>query len=169
MAQNQVRIAEDAMGKRARYEDIRVGQALGSLRWLVTEEMIDEQCEMDLDFHTWFSVESPWGGRIAPPQLSYRPPRWLISRTYNVRGLFIKWELENLRPIKPGVTLTVTGTVADKYISKNREFIVYQAEATDPDGNVVFRTRRTHILDFVRRTAPRAGKGIDSGVKPEKI
>lgn len=169
MAQDHVRIAEDAKGKRAAYDEIEVGQTLESMEWMVTEDMINQQCEMDMDYHLWFSVDSPWGGRIAPPQISYRPPRWLFSRAYNVRGLFYKWELENVRPIKPGVTLKVTGSIADKYVKNDREFVVYQAEAVDPEGNVIFRTRRTHVLDFVERTAPRAGKGIDSGIKPEKI
>ncbi|OGA47231.1 MAG: hypothetical protein A3G24_15490 [Betaproteobacteria bacterium RIFCSPLOWO2_12_FULL_62_13] len=169
MTQERTRIAEDEKGKRATYDDIRVGETLGEMAWVVTEEMIDQQCEMDMDYHLWFSVDSPWGGRIAPPQLSYRPPRWLFSRAYNVRGLFYKWEMENLKPIKPGVTLKVTGTIADKYVKNDREFVVYQAEAVDSEGSVIFRTRRTHVLDFVERTAPRAGKGIDSGIKPEKI
>lgn len=169
MAQDQVRVAEDAKGKRATYDDIRIGETLGEMEWIVSEEMIDQQCQMDMDYHLWFSVDSPWGGRIAPPQLSYRPPRWLFSRAYNVRGLFYKWEMENLEPIKLGVTLKVTGFIADKYVKNDREFVVYQAEAVDPEGNVIFRTRRTHVLDFVERTAPRAGKGIDSGIKPEKI
>ncbi len=169
MAQDPVRIAEDDKGKRATYDEIEAGQSLGSMEWVVTEDMINQQCEMDMDYCLWFSVDSPWGGRIAPPQLSYRPPRWLFSRVYNMRGLFYKWELENVRPIKPGVTLKVTGSIADKYVKNDREFVVYQAEAVDPGNNVIFRTRRTHVLDFVERTAPRAGKGIDSGIKPEKI
>lgn len=169
MIQDRARIAEDEKGKRATYDEVEVGQTLGSMEWAVTQDMIDQQCEMDMDYHFWFSVDSPWGGRIAPPQISYRPPRWLFSRAYNVRGLFYKWEMENVRPIKAGVTLRVTGAITDKYVKNDREFVVYQAEAVDPDGKVVFRTRRTHVLDFVERTAPRAGKGIDSGIKPEKI
>jgi len=63
----------------------------------------------------------------------------------------------------------VIARVSDKYVKNEREFIVYEAEATDPDHQVVFRTRRTHVLDFVERTAQRAGSGIDSGVKAERI
>ncbi|MBI3069106.1 MAG: hypothetical protein HYY79_09615 [Betaproteobacteria bacterium] len=169
MPQERVRIAEDEQGRRATFDEIEIGKPLGSIEWVVTEEMIDQQCELDMDYHYWYSVDSPWGGRIAPPQLSYRPPRWLFSRAYNVRGLFYKWEMENVRPIRPGVKLAITGAIADKYVKNDREFVVYEAQATDPGGDVVFRTRRTHVLDFVERSAPRAGKGIDSGVKPEKI
>jgi len=165
----QARIAEDENGPRTQYEDIEIGKVLGEMDWEVTEDMIDTQCRMDRDFDIWYSLQSPWGGRIAPPQISYRPPRWLLSRTYNIRGLFCEWEMENVKPIKPGTRLHVTASVVDKYIKKDREFVTYQAEAVDPDGAVVFRTRRTHVLDVVERSAPRAGKGVDSGIKAEKI
>ena len=65
-----------------------------------SEDDIEKQCVIDEDFHPWFALESPWDGRIAPPQLQYRPPRWLLSRTYNIRGVFYKWEFENLKPIR---------------------------------------------------------------------
>jgi len=169
MAEQRSRVEVDEHGKRATFEDIEVGRSLGELEWTVTGEMIDAQCEMDGDFHPWFFLDSPWGGRVAPPQLSYRPPRWLLSRTYNVRGLFVGWGMENLKPIRPGVTLLLRGSIVDKYVKNEREFVVYQAEAVDPQGEVVFRTRRTHVLDVVERTAPRSGKGVDSGIKSERI
>jgi len=163
------RVAADSQGPRARFEDIEVGRVLAEMDWVVTDEMIDTQCAIDDDYDVWFSLHSPWGGRIAPPQITYRPPRWLLSRAYNVRGLFYKWEMENVRPIRPGVTLRVIARVTDKYLRNEREFIVYEAEATDSDGHVVFRTKRTHVLDFIERTAERTGAGIDSGIKSERI
>lgn len=163
------RVAEDANGPRTSFDEIEVGRVLGEMEWVVTPEMIQKQCDMDADYHTWYFLDSPWGGRIAPPQISYRPPRWLLSRTYNVRGLFVKWEMENVKPIKPGVTMRVTAKVVDKYVRKEREFVVYEAEAKDPGGQVIFRTRRTHVLDVIERTAARAGLGVDSGIKAEKI
>ena len=164
-----IRVAEDEHGRRTRYEEIELGKVLGEMEWVVTDEMIDKQCELDADYHVWYRLQSPWGERVAPPQISYRPPRWLLSRTYNVRGLFTKWEMENLRPIKPNVTLHIVARIVNKYVRKEREFIVYEAEAKDPEGNVIFRTRRTHVLDVVERTAERQGKGVDSGIKAERI
>lgn len=169
MGNQKTRVAADSHGARAQFADIEVGQSLGEMEWVVTEEMIETQCAIDADYDVWYSLTSPWGGRIAPPQISYRPPRWLLSRTYNIRGLFVRWEMENVRPIKPGVKLRVAARISDKYVKNEREFVVYEAEAADPDGNVVFRTRRTHVLDFIERTAQRAGEGIDSGIKAERI
>ena len=169
MSEQRVRVAEDEQGRRASFDEINVGETLGEMEWVVTEEMIAQQCAMDADFHRWYFLDSPWGGRIAPPQVSYRPPRWLLSRRYNVRGLFYKWEIENVRPIRAGEPLRVTARVVDKYVKNEREFVVYEAEATGAGGEPVFRTRRTHVLDVVERSAPRVGKGVDSGIKAERI
>ena len=169
MGITKTRVLEDNKGRRAAFEDIQVGQTLGEIEWHITDELIDLQCQLDQDFDPLFFPQDEDARRIAPPQITYRPPRWLISRTYNVRGLFVRWESESFRAIEPDTTITVAGSIVDKFIKKDREFVVYQAEGKDAAGNLVFRTKRTHVLDFVERNAPREGAGIDSGIKPEKI
>ncbi|MBI2293086.1 MAG: hypothetical protein HYU73_22735 [Betaproteobacteria bacterium] len=163
------RVLEDSKGRRAAFEDIQVGQTLGEIEWHITDDLIDLQCQLDQDFDPLFFPRDEGARRIAPPQITYRPPRWLISRTYNVRGLFVRWESESFRAIEPDTAITVSGSIVDKFIKKDREFVVYQAEGKDVAGNLIFRTKRTHVLDFVERNAPREGAGIDSGIKPEKI
>ena len=111
----------------------------------------------------------PWGRPIAPPQLSYRPPRWLLSRRYNVRGLFYKWGFGGHSSTAAQRKLHLTAKVNQKDVKNEREFVVFEAEATDSGAELVFRTRRTHVLDVVERSAPRAGKGVDSGIKAERI
>jgi hypothetical protein len=165
----QTRVEFDEHGKRTTYDEIEVGRELGTLEWVVSEEDLEKQCVMDEDFHPWFFLDSPWDGRIAPPQIQYRPPRWLLSRTYNIRGVFYKWEFENLAPIRPGVRITVSGRIAEKWIDREREFVRYEAEGRDETGTLLFTTARVHALDVIKRTAPRAGAGKDSGIKKEKI
>ena len=169
MNTTRTRVLEDAKGRRASYDEIQIGQSLGEMEWSIDDDLIDLQCQLDQDFDAMFYPDRDSGKRIAPPQITYRPPRWLFSRAFNVRGLFVRWENECLGEIVPGMKLRVTGKVVDKFIKKDREFVVYEAEAFDAAGNPVFRSRRTHVLDFVERTAPRAGQGIDSGIKPERI
>ncbi len=168
MTTAKARVLEDAKGRRATFDDIAVGQTLGQMEWQITDELIDLQCQLDQDFDPLFFPQQG-GKRIAPPQITYRPPRWLISRAYNVRGLFVGWEMESFRAIEAGTTLSVSGKIIDKYVKKEREFIVFEAEGRDAAGHLVFRTRRIHVLDFVERSAPRSEAGIDSGIKPEKI
>ncbi|MEX2451285.1 MAG: MaoC family dehydratase [Rhodospirillales bacterium] len=163
------RVAEDARGKRTTYEEIEVGKDLGSLEWTVTEEDIEKQCSLDEDWHEWYVLNSPWGGRVAPPQIQSRPPRWLLGRIYNIRGVFYKHDFEFLKPIKPGQTLIVSGRISDKWIKNDREFVRWDTVAKDEHGDAVFTASRVQVLDMTTRAAPREGAGIDSGIKPEKI
>jgi acyl dehydratase len=163
------RIAEDDHGPRALFEDIEEGKDLGVIEWTITEADVEKQCAIDHDYHPWYFRDSPFGGRIAPPQIQYRPPRWLLSRNYNVRGVFYKWEFENTGPLVVGATVHVSGRISKKWIERDREYVSFESTGTDSKGAVVFRTTRTHVLDMVKRTAPRAGRGVDSGIKKEKI
>lgn len=169
MNSTKTRVLEDSKGRRAAFEDIKIGQSLGEMEWRITDDLIDLQCQLDQDFDPMFFPQGDGAKRVAPPQITYRPPRWLFSRAYNVRGLFVRWESETFRAIEPNTTITVSGSIVDKFVKKEREFVVYQAEGRDAAGNLIFRTKRTHVLDFIERTAPREGAGIDSGIKPEKI
>lgn len=169
MSEIKARVLEDGSGRRATFDEITVGQSLGEMEWEVTNDMIDLQCRLDEDFDRLFCLPSADGARVAPPQITYRPPRWLFSRAYNVRGLFVRWEMEMFALIKTNSKIKVSGSVSEKFIKKDREFVVYQAEGRDADGQLLFRTKRTHVLDFIERTVPRAGTGVDSGIKPEKM
>jgi hypothetical protein len=166
---SKTRIARDDHGERTVYDDIEVGSDLGELEWVVSSEDIDKQCLIDDDYHAMYILGSEGGSRIAPPQIQYRPPRWLFSRKYNVRGMFYKWGMENVKPILAGMTITVSGRIADKWIRNDREFVEFYSEGYDEAGDVVFRTTRVHVLDALKRTTAREGEGIDSGIKVEHI
>jgi hypothetical protein len=163
------RVAEDEHGARATFEDIEVGKDLGSLEWRITREDVDKQCRMDHDYHPWYFTGAPDGPPIAPPQIQYRPPRWLLSRNYNVRGLFYKWDFENVAALPIDAPIRVSGRIVDKWIERGREYVRFESVGTDGDGKVLFRTTRTHVLDALKRDVPRAGRGMDSGIKSEKI
>ena len=163
------RIAEDEHGPRTNFEDIVIGKDLGAIEWVITVADLEKQCLIDNDYHPWYFDKSPFGARVAPPQIQYRPPRWLLSRNYNIRGVFYKWEFENAGPLPVDEPIKVTGHVVGKWIERDREYIKFEATGTNNKGEVVFRTVRTHVLDMVKRSAPRAGRGMDSGIKKEKI
>src|SRR3954471_12421354 len=150
MSNPKTRVLEDSQGKRAAFEDIEIGHSLGEMEWQITDDLIDLQCQLDQDFDPMYFPQGE-STRSAPPQITYRPPRWLFSRTYNVRGLFVRWESETFRAIEPNTTITVSASIVEKFVKKDREFAVYQSEGKDRDGDLIFRTRRTHVLDFVER------------------
>ena len=170
MAQtSRVRMSSDATGNRTTYDEIEVGKDLGSFEWTVTQDDIERTCDLDEHWHEWFVGDSPWGGSIAPPQIQSRPPRWLLGRTYNIRGVSYKLDFEYLKPIMSGETLTISGLISEKYIKRNREYVRWDTVAHNTSGEVVFTASRVQCMDIVERHTPREGMGIDGGPKPERI
>jgi len=157
------RVARDIGGERTRYEDINVGDDLGTIPWSFDQDAIVRLCESDDDFHEWYSVDSPYGGTIAPVLINYPPVRILFSRKYNVRGLFYWYEVENHAPLKPNVQYVLSGRISDKWIKREREYVQYEASCHDDTGKLIFITRRSHALDYLTRDVPKIATGIDSG------
>jgi acyl dehydratase len=164
MVNQQTRVREDGSGLRTTFDQIEVGESLGSIRWSVTREAVQGLIDNDDDHNEWYDKDSPFGGPIVPPLATYPPVRMLLTRVYNIRGLFYEYEGEFLLPIHYGDEITVTAWIADKWVKRDREYFAYEGEGRNDAGELVFRTRRTHVLDFITRDAPREGKGIDSGV-----
>ena len=162
------RVERDAQGTRTRYEDIEVGCDLGEMEWVITAEMVAKQCAVDGDYDPLFeSVEGR--PQYAPPQILYRPPRWLLSRNFNIRGVLAKWDFEVLAPIEVGRAMTLNGRISGKWIKADREYVAYEVSARYEDGTQVFRTARVHLMDVIERSHPREGEGLDSGKKKESI
>jgi hypothetical protein len=163
---SQVRVKHDPKGERTDFDKLEIGKDLGSAELLVTQEQIDGMCERREFWHPYYNVSSPFGGTVAPMLLSYGIPRLLFSQVYNVRGLFYKWAFENFLPLRPNVPMVVSARLSEKWVKHDREFVAYEATCKDPDGNIVFTTRRAHALDYIKRTAPKAGEGLDTGRLP---
>jgi len=157
------RVARDRRGPRTTFDEIVVGDDLGTVEWSFTRDMIAGIAETDDDYHEWYAVDSPYGGVIAPVLISYPPVRLLFSRKYNVRGVFYSFEMQNMQPLRPDVVYIITARVCDKWTKRDREFVQYEAVCVDPGGRVVFRTKRAHALDYLPVTVPKTAMGIDSG------
>jgi acyl dehydratase len=158
----QVRIASDRFGPRTTFEELEIGKDLGTEEFLVTQAQIDQVCDRLEDHHPYYEVNSPFGGTVAPVSMTYLITRALFSQTYSVRGLFYKWAVDCMQPVRPGVRHTVTGTLTNKWVKNEREFVAYESVCKDEKGNVIFTTQRAHVLDFIKRTAPKVAHGIGS-------
>lgn len=156
----QVRILRDSAGIRTTYEELEIGKNLGTAIWTPTQSQIDQVCERMEDHHPYYEVNSPFGGTVVPVSMTYLLTRGLFSQTYSVRGLFYKWSVDLLEAMHPGVDYTVQGRLTEKWIRNEREFVAYESVCRAPDGRIVWKTRRAHVLDFIKRTAPKVGEGV---------
>lgn len=160
---SQVRVKSDIRGDRTSYEDIVVGDDLGTLEWIVHERDVIGLMNNDQDYDEWYTQSSPFGDPVVPQMYTYPPVRVLFARRYSVRGLFYQFESDWIKPIPYDRAILITGRVADKWVKRNREYVMYEAEAHLKDtGELLFRTRRSHALDFITIDKPREGIGLDS-------
>jgi hypothetical protein len=165
MAEQITRVAQDADGRpRTTFEELVVGESLGSMRWSVAPSDVEGLIQNDLEFDPWYESLETGGAGIVPPLATYPPVRVLFTKKYNIRGVFYEFETEFLRPIPYGLELTIHGVVSNKWVKRDHEFVTYSAYGVDDNDQVYFRTSRTHALDYMGVDVPKAGKGIDSGI-----
>ena len=117
----------EAAGKHPVWESIPVGDDLGSMDYVMTAQMIDDYRRV---------VDNP---HAAYPTVAGRHPANLFYRKYRSRMRVpnMGHDSEYYNPPIAGKRITVTARVADKYIRRDKPFLVIEATATDEDGRLI--------------------------------
>ena len=124
----------------------RVGDELGSLDFLITEEMVERNAWANDDYHPWYMDDSPFGGRIASPVYlaSFDAQIFYGYYAYPAGGsLFAQQEFEYFAPIKVGEKYSMSGTLVDIYQRRGRTFFKAAMSVRDANGIEVMRMIKT--------------------------
>ncbi len=113
------------------YEEIQVGETLGSYEYLFTQEMLDMFRESVDDPDASFATLAVKHDATAF-ELAYNDQTGTINAANEVEF--------HAAPI-PGKVIKVTGRVADKYLRKDLPYIVLEATAVDEDGMLLEKIR----------------------------
>lgn len=134
---------EGKLGKKT-WEDAKVGDELGSVQYKLTSEDISRHLLGIEDHNPWYVQESPFGGPVAPPLITSNEYFTLYSSHFIDEGfLHAKTEVEIKNPLFLGKLITVRGSIADKYIRRERKYIVIETTVTDEGGMEISRSRNT--------------------------
>jgi acyl dehydratase len=126
--------------------DAAVGDALGSLDFVVTDEMVRRNAWANDDYNPWYLDASPFGDRIASPVIvaSFDARLFYGHFAYPKGGsLFAKQEFEYLRPLFVGERYTLSGSVVEIYERKGRTFYRIGMTVIDGSGVEVLRLGKT--------------------------
>ena len=121
----------DPQPKLFEYDKIEIGEELGSYEYVLTQEMLD-------NFRR--SVDDP----DAPfPTLAVKHDATAFAMVYedNTGGVNAGNEVEFFNPPIPGKKVRVTGRVADKYMRRDKPYMVIEATAVDEDGRLLEKLR----------------------------
>ncbi len=109
------------------WESIPVGDDLGSLDYVMTEQMIADYRRV---------VDNP---NAAYPTVAARHPARLFYRKYKevMRVPNSGQDSEYFNPPIAGKRITITGRIVDKYIRRDKPYLIIEAKAVDEDGRLI--------------------------------
>ncbi len=142
------------MRKQFDYDNIQIGEVLGRKEFLISDEMIRTCANAIESTHPWYFESSPFGGRIAPPTIFDNESLNMLDEQYERFGSIHTgqaWAFEY--PARLGKIVTVTVAVADKFIKRERPYLVMELTAVDDDGITLCRGKHTSLMTLKREAA----------------
>ena len=113
------------------YDKLEIGEELGSYEYVLTQEMLDNYRQ---------SIDDP---DAAFPTLAVKHDGTALNMVYNdtTGGVNAGNEVECFNPPVPGKKVFVKGRIADKYLRRDKPYLVIEATAVDEDGNLLERLK----------------------------
>jgi hypothetical protein len=117
------------------YDNVSIGEELGSYEYVLTQEMIDRYRQ---------SVDDP---EAVFPTLAVKHDAESFRMVYEDEGGSVNAgnEVEFVNPPVPGRKIRVTGRVQNKYWRRDKPYLVIEAAAVDEEGRVIERLRTIQL------------------------
>lgn len=126
-------------------DEVYVGRDYGAREVEITPELARHYAEAVDDQNPWYFGDSPFGGAVAPALILhsevYKNLSWYLPNLYG--NLHAKQEWEIFHPAMVGETVTTRALTVDRYVKRDREYVVNEVTCFGPDGRVLNRGR-TH-------------------------
>lgn len=135
------------MGQTIDFNDVEIGTSLGLWEIDVTPEAVADYCKRSL----WDAEGFPDKEDFAPSGIFLGIHVRMLSAALGGPGsrVWAKSNHEFLRPIRIGDKLTKRGKITDKYVRREKRYIVYEVETVDENGNLVMKSRETTFFGAV--------------------
>lgn len=135
----------------ARGEERYVGRDYPGREVHITRELVRVYAEGTADDNAWYSGGSPFGGAVAPALIlhseCYKDLSWYLPNLYGNLHARQEWEL--FHPIMVGDTVATRSLIVDRYVKRDRDFIVKEVSCYGADGRLLNRgrTHQSFLLD----------------------
>jgi acyl dehydratase len=125
--------------------EVYVGRDLGGVEYEITPEMVERYIEGTGDDNPWYRGRSPLGGPVAPALMLhsavFHTRDWYLPNLYG--NLHARQECDLLAPVMVGERLRSRSVVVERYIKRDREYVVNETLIFNAGGRLVTRSR-TH-------------------------
>jgi hypothetical protein len=133
-------------------DKMEVGQELPKMEILYDEDMQGRFLAALQEENPWYYSESPWGGPITYHPLLDDAPMESAMHCYQYPFSFVhaKQETEFINPLPLGKRARIFTEIVDKYVKRNKGYIVIESLIVDEDGVEIMRTRNHAMIDDER-------------------
>jgi hypothetical protein len=120
-----------AQPKEFNYESSKIGEELGTYDYVMSQETLDNYRQ---------AVDDP---DAIFPTIAVKHDATAFALAYhdNTGGVNAGNEVEFFNPPVPGKKITITGRISDKYLRRDKPYLVIEATAIDEDGRLLEKTR----------------------------
>lgn len=145
-------------------KEVYVGRDFGGEEFAITPDAVENYIAATGDDHPWYRRETPLGGPIAPVlilhSVVFRTRDWYLPKIFG--NLHARQEWEGFAPIRVGDVIRSRSIIVDRYIKRDREYVVNEVLLFGADGRIVQRSRthQSFLLD-ADRAASGAGYAVD--------
>jgi acyl dehydratase len=150
-------------------DEVYVGKDIGGREIEITPALVANYIRATGDANPIYTGRSAQGGPVAPALILvnevYAHPGWYLPNFFG--NLHAKQEWEIFRPVPVGAAVRTRCTVIDRYVKRDRDYIVNEASLFDAQGRLCCRGR-TH-QSFLRDADPQtlAAEAARKQEKPE--
>jgi hypothetical protein len=131
------------MMEKSGWEALPIGLEMGPLEVVLDSNMVKNRAEL-VQWETQEQLE----------KLGFTPPGFTIRYHAHMKfaalpdlraSIWAKSEHEFLKPMKVGSKVYIRGKVIEKYVKRDRNYVVANYETVDEDGEVLMRSRETSV------------------------
>jgi hypothetical protein len=131
------------MTDKSNFEAIPIGLEMGPLEIVLDEAFIQDRISIiQWEDNTLLKRE-----KIVPPGITISQHAGMKFKAVpELRAsIWAKSEHEFIKPMIAGGRITIRGKIIDKYVKRNRNYIVAEYETVDETGQVLIKSRETAV------------------------
>jgi hypothetical protein len=136
------------------FDKLEVGETLPEMRIAYDEDMQGRFLAALQEENPWYTKASPWEGPVTYHPLLDDAPMEAAMHRYQYPFSFVhaRQETEFIHPLPLGKPARITTRIVDKYVKRNKGYVVIESLVVDDDGVEIMRTRNHAMIDDERVT-----------------
>ena len=134
------------------FDKIEKNETMPEMNILYDEDMQGRFLAALQEENQWYYKESPWGGPVTYHPLFADAPMEATMHRYQYPFSFVhaRQETEFINPLPLGKAAQVITKIADKYVKRDKGYVVIESLIVDEDGVEIMRIRNHAMIDDER-------------------